>query len=771
MIAIDTETTGKDFFHGAKPFLVTTAKDDETQTWWEWDVNPLTREPIIPPEDVEAVDSFIRDSEGPYIFQNAKFDVTALRVLGAAIANRWPWKQTEDTLLGGHLLASNMPHNLTAMGIQWLGYDIGPLEDTLKVITQEARRYVRTKLPQWRLAKEGLEDMPSVKASANMKKSGDSDAAWKADSWVPRALAKHLDYPQPDSECSHHWGDQHLCLVCGGHHYWTAALDYANADPAVTVKLWQVMEKEIRRLGLWEIYEVRRKVLPIAYQMEKRGITINKDRLVKLREKYQRESQEQAKTCQQIASQHKDDEGKPYQLTLPKAGNNKSLIRFAFGYGHAWCTVCREDKELTLWQAQSAAKRKDLTCNFCKEKGITDSKVRVEAYPLLNLPVVNTTDNGNPSLDKFAMEEYEATLPDGPQLTFIKSLGGKRKQDTALSFMDNYERFWKPWVPAWDGAVDEMTGAGWYVLHPSLNPTGTNTLRWSSSNPNEQNISKKEGFNLRYTFGPAPGREWWSMDAQNIELRIPTFEAVENDLIEVFLHPDRAPYYGSYHYVIFDLLHPELFKKHGKDCKKLFGATWYQWVKNGNFAIIYGAQEETADRTYHVPGAYQLIQDRFPAIAALNRRMQDTANRTGYVETIPDKSVNPKRGYPLMCTRTEYGKVLPTVPLNYHVQGTAMWWTMMFQIQAHTLLQEWNEDIPEERLEGSGYFIAMQVHDEIVFDFPKRAHPLKNPKGSNLRRVRKLQEIALECGNNIGIPTPTGIEYHEENWSEGDTIP
>ena len=148
-------------------------------------------------------------------------------------------------------------------------------------------------------------------------------------------------------------------------------------------------------------------------------------------------------------------------------------------------------------------------------------------------------------------------------------------------------------------------------MHPSLNCCGTDTLRWSSSQPNEQNISKLEGFNLRYAFGPAPGREWWSLDAQNIELRITAYEADEEELVEVFLHPERPPYFGSYHLVVFDVLHPDLFAKHGESCKNIFASTWYQWTKNGNFALIYGAQKETADRTYRVSGAYEKIRRRF----------------------------------------------------------------------------------------------------------------------------------------------------------------
>jgi hypothetical protein len=159
------------------------------------------------------------------------------------------------------------------------------------------------------------------------------------------------------------------------------------------------------------------------------------------------------------------------------------------------------------------------------------------------------------------------------------------------------------------------------VLHPSLNPTGTDTLRWSCSNPNEMNIAKQEGFNLRLCFGPAPGREWWSLDAKNIELRIPAYESGQKDLIDLFERPDDPPFYGSTHLLNFSVVYPDLWEKElrevglekvGPHCKKKYASTWYQWCKNGGFAVQYGAVDRddgggTADRAFHRRGSHSLL--------------------------------------------------------------------------------------------------------------------------------------------------------------------
>jgi hypothetical protein len=326
----------------------------------------------------------------------------------------------------------------------------------------------------------------------------------------------------------------------------------------------------------------------------------------------------------------------------------------------------------------------------------------------------------------------------------------------------------------------------WQVLHPNLNPTGTDTLRWSSSNPNAQNISKQkdaQGVTLRTLFGPAPGREWWSLDAQNIERRIPAYEAGEADIIALFERPDDPPYYGSEHLLVCHLLHRELFEAcrgedgevDGRLFKKRYADTWYQWVKNFNFAVQYGCQEAKGDATAHVRGAWAKVKSRFRAQESLNQKLCRMADRLGYVETIPDKEVDPRRGYPLLCTRSEWGRISPTIPLSYHVQGTACWWMMRAMVKCQALLDRW-------RVGFDGH-ITLQVHDELVFDLPARGDPVsdskvrggrgplvRTQKMSNLWRVRELQATMASCGDAIGVPTPVGVEYHRDNWGEGATL-
>lgn len=683
LVSLDTETTGLDLRHGARPFFVTTYTKKDSNIYWEWDVDPYTRKPIIPAQDREEIREHILSPHTKLVLHNSKFDFTALNSVGIweGLDLEQIWENTYDTLTASHLLASNLPHDLTYLALQYLGVDIKPLEDKLKTAVLESKSVVKREFPKWKLASKDLEEeMPSAKGTV-----------WKYDTWLPRQAAEALNYPKD--------------------HYWhTVLADYANMDSTVTYHLWKLMRENIKNRQLMEIYKARLKCIPVIYHIEKMGVTVSKERLEEKNKEFGDKSKELGEFCVGVA------ESMDYQLTLPKSKANDSIR------------------------------------NFISEK--------------LKLATPKTP-TGKVSLKFELMEPIINSLPPrSAAYHFMKAVQNKGKCDTALSYMSAYKRFGL----ALDKHID------YFILHPSLNATGTSTLRYSSSNPNEQNISKKKGFNLRYCFGPTPDREWWSLDAKNIELRIPAYEAGEAMMIQLFERPDDPPYYGSNHLLVSHILHPKLFEEcvneqgviDGRIFKKKYESTWYQWVKNGNFAVQYGAMEEsgTADRAYHMKGAQNIVQGRFTEINKLNLRMIHSANKFGYVETIPDKTVDPNRGYPILCKRTQWGKVLATTPLNYHVQGTAMWWMMKAMIRCHELLSSW-------RNKGFNAYMVMQIHDEIVFDLPRsKVDPREDPTGgkSNLWRIRKLRETMEMSGEDIGIPTPVSCEYHSNNWSEGDEL-
>lgn len=707
MISLDTETTGVDFRHGAKPFFVTSCTEDGSQSFWEWDVDPITRQPKVPAGDIEEIRAEIEAADF-LVLQNPKFDATALTTVGI---EQWPWDKTFDTLIAGHLLATDRPHDLTSMAAHYLGTDISQHETKLEEAVQEARKIARKEFPEWRIAKENMPDLPSAK-----------EETWRFDYWLPRAVAT----------VGGRWDRQDWVVVLR---------DYANTDSAATIALWKAMRAEIERRGLWEIYLERLRILPIAYDMEKRGVTLSKTRLEELKTEYEDESDRSGRVCINIAKGYQHD------LVLPKSGNNKSLTGFVFGCTIATCPRCKKSVQASL--------DTDIThCSLCKPDKCADylkeCKLDLDRRENLELtPLKFSKKTGLASLDQEVMDHYLTKLDEfSKPLTFIRALMDKRKRDTAISYLDGYSRFSRA----------NGSGPDWLTIHPNLNPTGTATLRWSSNRPNSQNLSKKEGFNLRYCFGPSPGREWWALDAQNIELRIPAYKSGEEEFIKLFERPNDPPYFGSNHLLVADILHPEKFaecRKEGVSFKDKY-PLWYRRVKSGSFSILCGAVEEsgTADRAYGVPGAQRIIKGRLTKMAALSKQLLDFAEKHGYIETMPDRTVDPNRGFPVMCSRSEWGKIIPTTPFSYFVQSTAMWWMMRAMVRCYEYTQSLGPD----------YRICMQVHDEIVVDFPYV------PNKGNLPKIRKLRRLMEQGGDDIGVPITCSVAYHPNNYSEGEDI-
>lgn len=683
MRSLDSETTGVDHHHGARAFLVTTADENGDIAFWESDVDPYTRMPKWSEEDIDEIAETLSPNEtGSLILQNPRFDVRALSNLRPEFGEYWRWEDTFDTLLAGHLLASNQPHDLTSMTLIYCGVNIQPLEDEMEEHVKEARKLAKSDYPKWRLAKAGDPSMPSAK-----------ETVWKFDMWLPRALAQELGYSSD-------------------HPWWTCTSNYANGDTVVTLPLFLKMKQRLIQRNLWDIYLMRLKLLPVIYKMETRGVNISKTRTLELEERLSIEADDYHQECLELADNEIE--------SLPVNGTSNALKSIVF------------DKF-----------------------GLVSNK---------------KTPKGQAAMDKSVLDHWMSTLDeDSVPYKFITGLRQYRRRKTALGYIASYEKFWL-------STKCRKTN----ILFPSLNPTGTDTLRFSSSNPNSQQISKQEDVNLRFCFGPGPGREWWSLDAKNIELRLPAYESGEELLIELFENPNDPPYYGSTHLLNFHTVYPDIWKdavkkvgleKAGGYCKKEYASTWYQYCKNGGFAIMYGAVNiedpdkwGTADRAFHKKGAHSLLQARFNKLQKLNRKQIDYANKHGYVETMPDKTVDPKRGYPLLCSRSTYGKVLETVPLSYHVQGTAMWVIARAMIEVQKYLDSLNA------ASTKGYFMVIQVHDECVFDFPsgKGSEPWKY----NLPKIRKIQRLMAGIGDDLipKVRLPFGCEYHSSSWAEGKTL-
>lgn len=693
LIALDTETTGLDLWHGCKPFFVSTVDGEGVIRYWEWDVNPFTREPQPPALDLEEIRGLLQgnpvhpcpdcggtgtvDSGGftPWgspialgpcpscdlptlALHNAKFDVRALEVIGIRIPS---WGKVEDTLVASHVLASAESHKLKDLALQYL--DI-PDDDQkeLREAVISARR-IGKKLG-FRIAAPSDPHFPAVKRSP---KSAEGEGFWPMDMWLPRAVAKAENYPE-----SHPW--------------WNVVQRYAITDAERTLGLHLFFRDALEDQDLLAQYEERRKLLGVVYRMEHRGITTPRVKLAEAKAHYAEAAEDARTKAVRLADGKLDNLNSPKQL--------QGVL-----FHHFKVKPIKETK--TGYSTQAA----DL----------------------------ETMRDGLPSASKPAH--------------FIRNLIASRKYAKALEYLDGYESSGIGYHPPRKGPRP-LRGSlpPWLFLHPNFNITGTDTTRFSSNNPNAQNISKKEGFNLRQVFGPLPGREWYSLDYSNIELRIFAYTSGDKRLISAFESGD------SVHLVICSELYPKEWAAclaAGESFKKKYESTFYQWVKNGNFSLIYGAGETKADATYHLPGAYRRIRRRFPLIDSFMRAKYEDAVRLGYVTTLG--------GY-----RLQVPKDGPHKAVNYFVQGTAGWCMVLAMNRIENYLLALNRELNLDPYGPDAYYVNMTIHDELDFDFP--IHP------RNREVIRTIKDLMEESGRSIGIATPVDVDLIRNNWAEEEKV-
>lgn len=633
--ALDTETTGTQFQHGCRPFMVGTGTPEGERRVWEWDVNPLTREPIIPPKELATVQKLLL--EKPLVMHNSPFDMSALESIDLTLPE---WKQIDDTMPMFHVISSGGTHALKPLGVLYAKIENNDEEELLAAV-REARRYAKKE--NWRYAKEGDPHFPGIKKSS----SNEENNFIRMDYWLPRAVAKHR-------------------MLSEDHPWWTVARTYLLQDVERTLVLFLIGCRILQQRKLTEQYLLRQAQLEPTYVMSRQGVTVSLKAL--------------------------DETTKKYQTKI------KAIEQKAFMLAKGSIDNLNSHKQLSM-----------------------------AMFGILKCKAVAYTDSGNPSTAKEALEEMLLEHHSrSPEYHFISALKDFRSIDKAVGALNSYRDF----GIQVEGLVDFMR------LYPTFLPTGTQTTRYSSHDPNQQNVSKKENFNLRSVFGPLPGRIWYSWDYNNIEMRIFAKESKDEALIRAFAEGK------SVHMVFANVLHPQAVAEciaQGIEFKDKYESTLYQWVKNGNFSLIYGAGEDKADKTYHVKGAYRRIRSEMRQVDTFMKLKHQEARKTGRVKLIG--------GYEL-----DVDTHAPHKAVNYYVQGSAGIAMIKAIIRVHEYLKSL----------GPEYKLIMTVHDQLLVDFPDRP--------DNLPKVQKIKELMEMSGNDLGLSLPVDTKWTKTTWDKEERI-
>ncbi|GFM60449.1 DNA polymerase I [Pseudomonas cichorii] len=336
-------------------------------------------------------------------------------------------------------------------------------------------------------------------------------------------------------------------------------------------------------------------------------------------------------------------------------------------------------------------------------------------YEKLQLPVLGKTPTGKPSTSEDVLVKL-SELEQGNELP------------TLLLQYRSISKLKSTYTDSLPGQINPRTGR----VHTSYNQAGAATGRFSSSEPNLQNIPVRtaEGRRIRQAFIAQPGYKLLAADYSQIELRIMAHLASDEGLLDAFrngLDVHRATAAE-----VFGVELDQVTSDQRRSAKAI------------NFGLIYGMGASGLARQIGVDGkqakAYiERYFARYPGVRDYMERTREKAKEQGYVETffgrrlyLPD--INSDNGMKRAgAERTA---------INAPMQGTAA----DIIKKAMVAVNDWLE---ESRLDAR---VILQVHDELVLevreDLVEQISEQIRPHMSSAAQLAVPLLVEVGVGNN-----------------------
>jgi DNA polymerase-1 len=236
-------------------------------------------------------------------------------------------------------------------------------------------------------------------------------------------------------------------------------------------------------------------------------------------------------------------------------------------------------------------------------------------------------------------------------------------------------------------------------IHAKFDQAGTTTGRFSSRDPNLQNIPVKTdlGKQIRYGFIAAPGHVLMSLDYSQIELRIAALLAGDEYFAQVFR--DEKDVHSAVASRVFGVPESEVTSEMRRRAKVI------------NFGILYGMgvtalQQNLGTTRAEAQEFYNNYFIQFPKIQAYLDSVIATAQKTKYTETLFGR----KRYFPGLTSKIPFIRAMAErMAINAPIQGTATADVVKLgMISAEKALRE-------AKLENKARLV-LQVHDELVYE-------------------------------------------------------
>ncbi len=336
-------------------------------------------------------------------------------------------------------------------------------------------------------------------------------------------------------------------------------------------------------------------------------------------------------------------------------------------------------------------------------------------FEKLELPVISKTKTGQPSTNEEVLSELALTY-DLPK--FILEYRHLRK--LIGTYTDPLPTM-----------INEETGR----IHTTYNQAGAATGRFSSNEPNLQNIPirSEEGHAIRRAFVAPKGYKLVAADYSQVELRIMTHLSQDQNLITAF--KEGKDIHRATAAEVFDLAEDEVSSEQRRSAKAI------------NFGLIYGMGAFGLAKQLGIgrKDAQQYVNLYFERYPGVKRYMDETrteAAETGYVETIFGRRLYLPD---IKSSKHMLRQAAERTAINAPMQGTAADIIKRAMIDVQTWLDNIKLDVR----------MIMQVHDELVFEVAEQ----------QLEDFVKGVRFRMQSAANLDVPLVVDVGVGD-NWDE-----
>lgn len=272
-------------------------------------------------------------------------------------------------------------------------------------------------------------------------------------------------------------------------------------------------------------------------------------------------------------------------------------------------------------------------------------------------------------------------------------------------------------------------------IHTTFNQTVAATGRLSSTDPNLQNIPVRTelGRQIRKAFVAASGKDLWSFDYSQIELRILAHMCGDENLVNAF--QEREDVHTVTASLMFAIGADAVTKEQRRLAKML------------NYAVLYGVTgfglANQLGTGFSVEDAGRLIKqynERFPKVKAFTVGMVEEARSKGFTVTLRGR----RRYFPDIHAGNRLTRAYAErQAMNAPLQGTAADMIKLAMLDVAKLMA------------GQPSQMLLQVHDELVFE----------GKGADMAAQCEPIRAAMENALPMNVPVEVDAK-HGPNWLE-----